>query len=99
MSRTFPEALTAPIRYRTLSLSDWGHVNLRLSFSTLHHRGSTRTVVATDPVSVDADCDNETTLQIQACHGLSKPRQKVFPRTPVNTGQRETDPAIWFLSS
>jgi hypothetical protein len=97
--RYVSQALTAPFRYRTLSLSDRGHVNLRLSFSTLHHRGSTRTVVATDPVSVDADCDNETTLQFQACHGLSKPRQKVFPRTRVNMGQRETDPAIWFLTS
>jgi hypothetical protein len=50
--------------------------------------------VATDPVSVDADYDNGTALQFQACPGLSKPRQKVFPRTRVNMGQRETDPAV-----
>ena len=56
-------------------------------------------VVATDRVSVDADWDNGAALQFQACHGLSKPRQKVFPRTRVNMGQRETDPAIWFLTS
>jgi hypothetical protein len=55
MSRTFPEALTAPIRYRKLSPSDRGHVNLRLIFSVLRHRGFTGAVVATDSVSVDAD--------------------------------------------
>jgi hypothetical protein len=60
--RYVSQALTAPFRYRTLSLSDRGHVNLRLSFSTLHHRGSTRTVVATDPVSVDVDYDNGTAV-------------------------------------
>ena len=59
MSRKFPEALTAPIRYRTLSLSDWDHVNLRLSFSVLRHRIHDRgAVVATDPASADADYDN-----------------------------------------
>ena len=56
-------------------------------------------VVATDPVSVDADCDNETALQFQACPSLGKPQQKVFPRTRENMGQRKTDPAIWFLTS
>src|SRR5918993_6117364 len=58
MSRQFPEALTAPIRYRTLSPSVRGRVNLRLSFSVLRHRRSTGSVVTTDPVSADADCDN-----------------------------------------
>jgi hypothetical protein len=58
MSRKFPEALTAPIRYRTLSLSDRGHVNLRLTFSVLRQGGSTRAVVATVPASADADYDN-----------------------------------------
>jgi hypothetical protein len=52
------QALTAPMRYRTLSLSDRGHVNVRLSFSVLRHRGSTRTVVVADTGSVDADYDN-----------------------------------------
>jgi hypothetical protein len=60
--RYVSQALTAPFRYRTLSLSDRGHVTLRLSFSTLHHRGSTRAVVATDPASVDVDRDNGITL-------------------------------------
>jgi hypothetical protein len=87
--RYVSQALTAPFRYRTLSLSDRGRVGEALA----------RAVVATDTASVDADCDNETTLQFQACHGLSKPRQKVFPRIRVNMGQRETDPAIWFLAS
>jgi hypothetical protein len=64
--RYVSQALTAPFRYRTLSLSDRGHVNLRLSFSTLHHRGSTRTVVETNPASVDADCDNRTVLHSAA---------------------------------
>jgi hypothetical protein len=55
MSRKFPEALTAPMRYRTLSLSDRGHVNLRVNFSVLPQRGSTRSVVAADSVSANAD--------------------------------------------
>ena len=54
------QALTAPFRYRTLSLSYRGHVNLRLSFSVLPQRGSTRTVVATASVSDNADYDNGT---------------------------------------
>ena len=54
MSRKFPEALTAPMRYRTLSLSDGGHANLRVNFSVLPQRGSTGAVVATDPASVNA---------------------------------------------
>ncbi len=54
MSGTFPESLTAPMRYRTPSLSDRSHVNLRLSFSGCPPRGSTGAVVATNPVSVDA---------------------------------------------
>src|SRR5215204_5851963 len=58
MSRQFPEAPTAPIRNRTLSLSVQGHVNLRLSFSVLRHHGSTRAVVATSSASVNADYDN-----------------------------------------
>src|ERR687898_3265358 len=56
----------------------------------MEREASASAVVATDPASVDADCDNGTELQFQACHGLSKPRQKVFPRTRVNMGQRET---------
>ena len=54
MSCTFPEALAAPMRYRTPSLSDRDHVNVRLSFSGCPSRGSTGAVVATNPVSVDA---------------------------------------------
>ncbi len=56
-------------------------------------------VVATDPASVNADCDNGAAVQFQACPGLSKPRQRVFPRTRVKMGQRETDPAICSLTS
>jgi hypothetical protein len=56
-------------------------------------------LLATAFASVNVDCDNGTTLQFQACPGLSKPRQKVFPHTRVNMGQRETDPAMWFLTS
>ena len=63
MSRKFPEALTAPIRYRTLSLSDRGHATLRVTFPVLRHRGSTKAVVATDPTSADADYDNGAALR------------------------------------
>jgi hypothetical protein len=58
MSRMFPEALTTPIRYRTLSLSDLGHANMRVTFSVLPKRGSMRSVVAADTASVNADYDN-----------------------------------------
>ena len=60
MSPQFPEALTTPIHYRTLSLSDRGHANLRVTFSVLRHRGSTGSVVATSSASVNVDYDNET---------------------------------------
>jgi hypothetical protein len=68
MSRRFPETLNAPIRYRTLSLSDWDHVNLRLTFSVLRHRIHDRgAVVAIDSVSVDVDRDNSV-----AFHGTPR---------------------------
>jgi hypothetical protein len=53
MSRQLPEVLTTPIHYRTLSLSDGGHANLRVPFSVLRHRGSTGFVVATSSASAN----------------------------------------------
>ena len=60
--RCVTQALTAPFGYCTLSLSNRGHVNLRLSFSPLHRGDVDKAVLATDSVSADADYDNGTTV-------------------------------------
>jgi hypothetical protein len=95
MSRMFPGVLTAPMRYRTLSLSDRDHVNLRLSFSVLRHRGSTGSVVVTEPASVDADCDNGTVL-----HGSSRFRRSynlAVKRLGAQEGNEQRPPSFLLL--
>jgi hypothetical protein len=46
---------TAFLLAQALSLSDRGNANLRVNFSVLPQRGSTRSVVAADSVSANAD--------------------------------------------
>jgi len=48
-------------------------------------------VVATDPVSANADHDNGVTLQHQACAGLRRPRRNILVRALLKSLVRALD--------